>query len=489
MFANQNVQNLLKFCQINIDNFQRLVEVEHISASGTTTTTTSHTGNGLKILRPLNFTKFLHRDKMSSAHEKEDSIIFLSKNDLDNLEIQQQQRQLRHEEEHEADTETLNGADQQSTITEKMKVFQPNSKKKWFKNFKNISNKTNSFSSLEFDVEAKRRSMDRYQDMSKLLQERFGDPVDVDSETLSSRPSSDIGINPEGRKSLMKKCMSLQDIVDCKPIRSIRNDPLPDTPDLIKIEKAIERIERMKEGEVHEDHDDLERIIDQDSDQENSAAAGNQQRQSFISEKLYNEFHVKTKNHSKSSSNLHQLLHFTVPQKMTVHETKKPKEERHDEVDVEEVVVIRPPPPTTLPLMMKPSPTTELSLDDDLPYSNVRDSLLVESEPEYFPPVDQGGTHFENIYAEICPDPPSHTNNIQVNGGGDNTTIISTTVTANTASIVVPSVTVVTTPTSEKMPTFGSIRISITNDNQFQHISNISLTDNHLHDNIYNTIK
>lgn len=472
MFANQNVQNLLKFCQINCDNFQRLIEIEHLARENQTNSS-SHsdrrhdkTSDALKILRPLNIAKFLHRDKMatsSSAHEKEDSIIFLSKNDLDNLEIQQQQKQLRQEE--------ISADGDQQTISDKMKVFQPNTKKKWFKNFKNSSSKINSYSSLDIDEEAKRRSVDRYQDMSKLLQERFGGAVAYDSAT-TSRPSSDLGISPaDVRTNLTQKSMSLQDVVEFK---SIKNDPLPEppreTPDLLKIEQNINQIESQPDNDHNSIIDDFVHHDDDDDEHEIIPS-----QQSFISEKLKSEFHVKTKQHSKSSSNLHQLLHFAVPQKMAVNETKKTKptvsfpklqlaiskdkslQENHEQS------------------MSSYLNASKYSVEDDLPYSNVRDSLIddhVEEAP---------ATPCENIYAEICTPPIDSNVNV-------------TNVLSNPDTVVVPTeseatlATVVSTTTTNQIDrrSFGSIRISISNnDHQLHHI-------NHGADNInnfYNSIK
>lgn len=101
---------------------------------------------------------------------------------------------------------------------------------------------------------------------------------------------------------------------------------------------------------------------------------------------MYTEFHVKTKQHSKSSSSLHQLLHFAVPQKMNVNETKKQS--------------------TDAPTKSNRISFIEDNSYDDLPYSNVRDSLVL-SEPDEI--VQHNGNHHhhhhnENIYSEICAD-------------------------------------------------------------------------------------
>lgn len=412
MFLNQNVQNLMKFCQLNCDNFLKLIETEQIVIGHKTDTIVGSKNkiDGLKILRPLNFARLLHREKSMFAHEKEDSIIFLTKNDLENMEIRQDDS-----ENHE------------KSNSDKMKVFQNNSntsssnvsvqKKKWYRNFKNGGNKNNSFTSLDVDIKNKKLSLDRYQDMSKLLQERFGGDVEIDGDLLeTNRPSSDIGVTAGSRNEGMKKCISLQDF-DTK-MRAVSPLPqIPPTPPRNKEEKPdLVRVEPKK-------YDEIEIHNENDSELESMTSFNNQQ--SFITKKLYSEFHVKTKHHSKSSSSLHQLLHFAVPQKMNISETKKkptPNKQQFISLPIENAMA------------------TEI-IDDDLPYSNVRDSLLIQ-EPE------RNRRDSENIYSEICSENINFTNSI-------------------------PS------SSSVHQQSQGSIRISISSNNQFIGVD----------DNIYNTIK
>lgn len=62
MFSNQNVQNILKYCQFNCDNFGKMIEVEQLPlVKHSTANGTKHKVEGLKILRPLNFPKLLRR--------------------------------------------------------------------------------------------------------------------------------------------------------------------------------------------------------------------------------------------------------------------------------------------------------------------------------------------------------------------------------------------------------------------------------------------
>lgn len=382
MFSNPNIQNILKFCQINVDNFLRLVEFEHLisnpKAGGVSGAKPKGDG-GLKILKPLNF---LRREKSNIAHEKEDSIIFLSKNDLENMD----------------------NKDASANQSDKLKVFQ-STKKKWFRNLKSSATKTNSFSSL--DIQNKRMSMDRYQDMSKLLQERFGDN-ETDHLSRSNdhnltgvgRPSSDIGLEPRNdHTDLRQKSMSLQDMdTRCE---------YSNKPDLVRVE--------FHQG--NNDHSQAAVVDDEELADSSIVSLSNQQ--SFITEKLYTEFHVKTKQHSKSSSQLHHLLHFTVPQKMNVNETTRKKDDIHGATSANQSKVIdRIEIADHYPMLMGQSS----SYDDDLPYSSVRDSLVMDdsvasggaTESAYQMETYQNGNTVENelsdpqrnenIYAEICSD-------------------------------------------------------------------------------------
>ncbi|KAM7353063.1 imaginal disc development protein B4 isoform 1-T24 [Cochliomyia hominivorax] len=421
MLANPNVQNILKFCQFNCDQFLKMVEVEILQRSERSISKSRV--EGLKILKPLHLPKLLRREKTTiSAHEKEDSIIFLSKTDLQNLENKEQ------------------AFDQQANrISEKMKVFQ-STKKKWFK--KQDKNSVKSLTSLDLDVQAKKMSMERYSDMSKLLQERFGDKTATQQQEHSecasefSAGNSDMGcsdtetttlatINEKFNKfnsnkimatepNILQKSMSLQDI-DVMGRQSRK-------PDLLASHHTTDTISEA--GTDIEDMENREPL-----------------QTSFITEKLYNEFHVKTKQYSKSSSSLHQLLNFSLPQKMQIGENKRSLAQlknqnghhhhgNHNnnnrsfdkrlEFNIGEPVTGRRAagglsllgPHTQSQNTSLISPLTPSSLiEDDLPYSSVRDSLILSSD-EGSPPDVPAGTirqalHLldytkENIYAEIC---------------------------------------------------------------------------------------
>lgn len=388
MFSNQNVQNLLKFCQFNCDNFARAIEYETLPKETIMKSSDNLTASTKVKSKTSAFTKFFSSDKNSPAHEREDSIIFLSKNDLENLE------------QHKA----LNKENQ-----DKLKVFQPNNnggsnKKGWFKNLRNgtssnsntnpsSSSKTSSFINLNSN------SMDRYQDMSKMIQERFGN-VEINENPSTLKSSSEISYDLNERTNkAMQKCFSLQNIelnshIDMQP------------PDLVAIKHK---------NYHHRDENKVERNPIHSSTDSALNSSSNPRQQSFITEKLFNEFYVKTKQYSKSSSSLHQLLHFSVPQKMNIRETKSKMEEK-----TALMLLQLPPPPPTEPSseneQVESTHEDDASIvTDDLPYCSVRDSIVHSTNVVEVPRQ----TPTESIYAEICastpPIPSSNTSEMSYN--------------------------------------------------------------------------
>lgn len=375
MFSNQNVQNLLKFCQFNCDNFVRAIEYETLPKESIMKSNDNLTTATKVKSKTSAFTKFFSSDKNSPAHEREDSIIFLSKNDLENLEQQK----------------ALNKENQ-----EKLKVFQPSNnsgggsnKKGWFKNLRNgtssnsntnpsSSSKTSSFINLNSN------SMDRYQDMSKMIQERFGN-VEINENPSTLKSSSEISYDLNERTNkAMQKCFSLQNIelnthIDIQP------------PDLVAT----------KHKNLRRDENKIERNPVHSSTDSALNSSSNPRQQSFITEKLFNEFYVKTKQYSKSSSSLHQLLHFSVPQKMNIRETKK-LEEKSALMQLQ----LPPPPPTELSSETEQIESTHEDdasiVTDDLPYCSVRDSIVHSTNVVEVPRQ----TPTESIYAEICASTP-----------------------------------------------------------------------------------
>lgn len=132
MFSNPNVQNMFKFCQFNADLFARMIEAEQLSApvaqalqvaANGGSGTKRLKGEGLRIRNPLTFLLKYDKHSAGSGHEKEDSIIFLTKNDLENMEPT-------------TPPATMGGAhssDDASFVVEKIKMFQSNNKKRWFR--------------------------------------------------------------------------------------------------------------------------------------------------------------------------------------------------------------------------------------------------------------------------------------------------------------------------------------------------------------------
>lgn len=340
MFSNQNVQNMFKFCQFNADDFAKNVDVEPLPPLSTGGTTRIK-GDGLRILNPI--TKLLKTDKNSgnSGHEKEDSIIFLSKNDLESMTV-------------------VNSNPQPESMTsDRMKVFQPtSSKKSWFKN---LRSKNNSFTQLCDNMQTKCDSIDRYKDMSKLIQERFGNIEDDDvtrpNETTPPRPSSQIGFKTGDASDTLRKSFSLQELDSQK---NLRPNILSSTQDASNSNPKHQKVVTAKP---------------------------------FFSDKLYSEFHVKTKQHSKSSSSLHQLLHLGKTPKTSETQTTKKDEERYPfEIKFEQK--------TDFPSMFEPYERQDdcsLTILDDLPYSSVRDSIIAQEEERSISPKAPS----ENIYAEL----------------------------------------------------------------------------------------
>lgn len=394
MFSNQNVQNLLKFCQFNCDNFARAIEYETLPKENIMKSNDNLAMSTNKVKSKTSaFSKFFSSDKNSPAHEREDSIIFLSKNDLENLE---QQKQLNQE-------------------NQEKKAFQPsNNKKGWFKNLRNSSSNSNtnpSSSKTSSFINLNSNSMDRYQDMSKLIQERFG-TIEINenpSTTLKSSSEISYDLNERTNKA-MQKCFSLQNI-------ELNSSMDIQAPDLVAKHK--------KRNSMQNDDNKIEKDLTYNGNihSSNDSALNsnsNPRQQSFITEKLFNEFYVKTKQYSKSSSSLHQLLHFSVPQKMNIRETRKRLEKVDDNDDDKKHSINRKDDQTKSALMqlqLPPPPSTEPSsenennesthdddasiITDDLPYCSVRDSIvqaqIIEAPRE---------TPTESIYAEICASTP-----------------------------------------------------------------------------------
>ncbi|XP_059616321.1 uncharacterized protein LOC132261495 isoform X2 [Phlebotomus argentipes] len=330
LLASPNVQNILKYCKFNYESHTQAIEAEQIAEQP------EKKAKKIRLLRPINLTKLLHREKSYVAHEKEDSIIFLTKAELQRMQTQQKQAAKPPE----------------RSLSSKMKVFEP-SKRKWFAERKSATkNKTSSFSSFDVSVE-NRQSIDRYSDMSKMIQERFGSECDIASSHFGreSRALSDIGYDIRCSAPRIDKSMSLENMKFHSSATMLATTVISPTPDLVKVDKRT-----------------IAGSVDRLSNQEVTVTVGKPQ-QSFISKKLYSEFHVKTKQNSKSSSNLNQLWHqLGLPQKSSKYS--KSKE----------------------------APKSNLRLADE--YSSVQDSIV--SLDDNASSIYDSKTCMENIYAEIC---------------------------------------------------------------------------------------
>lgn len=376
MFSDTNVQNLIKFCQFNCDNFVQTINCEILQKDeNVKSSSSSNSKEKSKTKTSSALSKFFSSsDKHDSIHEKEDSIIFLSKNDLEKLNLNKSQPTC-HSNENE---------------------------KGWVSSA--ICNEGNLTGDSENTGSSanKSHSVDRYQDMSKLIQDRFRDmdlsnhPKKVilpsDRNTMKSFETS-YELKEKNHK-IIQKCFSLQNI----EINNSMGASIP-SQGLVKIdfhrEESYDGSQNNKKdksfsrGSQSSNYSSLNR----DNDQKQPP------QQSFITEKLLNEFYVKTKQYSKSSSSL-QLLHFSIPQKMNIREKKKPFAEGKANSSSQQ---------KTTPNKLEAGTSKNINfsdelmdssfmLVDDLPYSSVRDSIRDQIEDTHI----ELQTPVENIYAEIC---------------------------------------------------------------------------------------
>ncbi|XP_058061320.1 uncharacterized protein LOC131211744 [Anopheles bellator] len=561
MLLNPNVQTVLKFCQFNCDNFLRIVDHETnaielqqmvavaaqqqqhrdrepVSPSATLTTTTgpsslgSNTSGGgggpgkelsskgSDVLRA--FGRLFGGgsggggDRNGSGHEKEDSIIFLSKNDLESLECGARTRGDHHEDHqqnhhyqhhhhhhhHSLDDRSFDGSSRQELahqphslpaggFSEKMKVFtakggagsKAKSSSRWFKGLGGGGKATSGGSGGHHhgrpisptttvdDEWDKRTSLDRYKDMSKLIQERFGtlglsgvtsqratSSSDIllgggggtEDELVSLNPApgcgsaekilssgyeSDSTSCPGGGTVGMQKSRSLQHIGQRDGMASAGGGK--NRPDLVT------NISGSVEGGGGDDDDD-DRLSELDGDTLFFPLRTAAHQQSFMTQKLYSEFHVKTKQYSKSSSSIQQLLHLASGSGALAHgkagkqrgapvasgknrstsnevilsfedlrymnrEEEEPSAGKRGGWSSEQEAAAAHRRLKSVSLRVQQEAEDENRkrnsaqvLEDDLPYSSVRDSIVLH-EP------DVTTVPAESIYAEICNDVPAPT--------------------------------------------------------------------------------
>uniref|UniRef100_A0A182Q5C5 Uncharacterized protein n=1 Tax=Anopheles farauti TaxID=69004 RepID=A0A182Q5C5_9DIPT len=512
MFLNANVQTVLKFCQFNCDNFLRVVDHEtnaielqqmtahqsHPMATTTTTTTSTATttgpsslgssgsgggggggkqegSKGADVLR--RFGRLFGggsgggHDRNGSGHEKEDSIIFLSKNDLESLECgggrdlsgmdggsEHHHHSLHHHNDHHhhslVDDRTLGGRSDGATNeplslpvpsfrSEKMKVFaSPNGKGKnastaatpsgsrWFRGFGGGGRSSANESVSADDEWDKRTSLDRYRDMSKLIQERFGT---LGMLSLSSRAASTDRISAfdDGTIVSHDPSTSMASVGAREKCLSLQHIEQKSKPDLVPADKGRDG----EDGDGDDDDQCSERTASELGDTIFFPLRHSTNQQSFMTQKLYSEFHVKTKQYSKSSSSIQQLLHLQPAggKKSALKNRFRSggganNHDRTNEVvlsfedlrymnnacgdddgvdDDGEAVQMRPQAkerrPAKVVSLREPPPTAERTILDDLPYSSVRDSIVLQPDSD----ADSSTVPAESIYAEICTDLPA----------------------------------------------------------------------------------
>ncbi|CAB3255211.1 unnamed protein product [Arctia plantaginis] len=392
MFLSARLQKALTFCQLNVDNWIRQISYANPSVIGKAKTAEDlmkedhepvkfekerkFTLQGLKIDTSRLFGKS-EKVLRDIPDETEGSIIFLSKNELEHMNYDVYSDDESKEEKPEVKIE------QEHFSSDKMHVFREDSghkKSKWFKNLKLLkstekitdekitvienSEKLRDFKD-PFDPQAeKHSSIERYQDMAKLIEDRFGGarkndgttenchsykslttsssemdtsqcssshkkPVLTKSVSVqtgmlpdSSYAEDDSGINMKhSRKNLsvdqINYCGSMEsDTSSGRKLKSLDENMLKKSsatksstnlerrqriqPDLIP-EKAMVKSESYNQVQSCEEIN----MFGVGSLYNDSDFEINYKQHSFITEKLCSEFHVKTKRVlSKSTSNL-----------------------------------------------------------------------------------------------------------------------------------------------------------------------------------------
>lgn len=392
MFLSARLQKALTFCQLNVDNWIRQISYANINTIGVVGKAKTaedlmkedhepvkyekerkFTLQGLKIDTSRLFGKS-EKVLKDIPDETEGSIIFLSKNELEHMNYDV------YSDDEGKDDKSEDKADQEFT-NDKMQVFREDSgqkKSKWFKNLKLLKStekltedKITAIENSEkyrdikdpFDpLGEKHSSIERYQDMAKLIEDRFGatrkndgtaekchsykslttSSSDMGTSQCSSNPkkpvltksvsvqtgmpdspyTEDSGINMKhGRKNLsvdqINYCGSMEsDSSSGRKLKSLDENMLKKSaatksssnlerrqriqPDLIP-EKAMVKTESYNQIQSCEEIN----MFGVGSLYNDSDFEINSKQHSFITQKLCSEFHVKTKRVlSKSTSNL-----------------------------------------------------------------------------------------------------------------------------------------------------------------------------------------
>ncbi|XP_050552471.1 uncharacterized protein LOC118277601 isoform X2 [Spodoptera frugiperda] len=391
MFLSARLQKALTFCQLNVDNWIRQISYANSTVVGKAKTAEDliredhepvkfekerkFTLQGLKIDTSRLFGKS-EKVLKDIPDETEGSIIFLSKNELEHMNYDV------YSDDEGKDDKADEKIEQEQFSSDKMQVFREDSghkKNKWFKNLKLLRStekltdeKITAIENSEklrdvkdpFDpLGEKHSSIERYQDMAKLIEDRFGctrkndgtaekshsykslttsssdmgtsqcssnhkKPVLTKSVSVqtgmpdNSYTEDDSGINMKhGRKNLsvdqINYCGSMEsDASSGRKLKSLDENMLKKSsatksstnlerrqriqPDLIP-EKAMVKSESYNQIQSCEEIN----MFGVGSLYNDSDFEINYKQHSFITEKLCSEFHVKTKRVlSKSTSNL-----------------------------------------------------------------------------------------------------------------------------------------------------------------------------------------
>lgn len=391
MFLSARLQKALTFCQLNVDNWIRQISYANstvVSKAKTVEDLIKEDHEPVKFEKEKKFTLqglkidtsrlFGKSDKVLKdiPDETEGSIIFLSKNELEHMNYDV------YSDDEGKDDKSEEKIESEQFANDKMHVFREDAgpkKTKWFKNLKllksteKLDGKITAIENSEkykdvkdpFDpLGEKHSSIERYQDMAKLIEDRFGvlrkndgtaekshsykslttSSSDMGTSQCSSNhkkpvltksvsvqtgmPDSsyteeeDSGINMKhGRKNLsvdqINYCGSMEsDSSSGRKLKSLDENMLKKSsasksssnlerrqriqPDLIP-EKAMVKSESYNQIQSCEDIN----MFGAGSLYNDSDFEINYKQHSFITEKLCSEFHVKTKRVlSKSTSNL-----------------------------------------------------------------------------------------------------------------------------------------------------------------------------------------
>lgn len=185
--------------------------------------------------------------------------------------------------------------------------------KKWYKHFKllNKNDTDEQFNDLKDPMDGieKAKSIERYKDMSKLIEEKFGrksyNPVKKSASFMFSSKRIDLEQNPAGNNPALLKCQSLD--TQLYSIAEIQKNSqgkssmrsydfqmciLDNEQDVRPPKKTLDNMDEIAEVEKKSKPDLIPTLPKPPTDH------------SYITERLCNEFHVKTKVQKKMKSEL-----------------------------------------------------------------------------------------------------------------------------------------------------------------------------------------